>query len=106
MTYANAINDAGQIACTAVNAAGDERAFLLSPSQLYHPADTNGNSGVSLNEATGYAAAFLNGASWPTPPTPPTLNYATRSAYLFLHGQTYTEDSSKTPPLNWVSNNP
>ena len=65
----------------------------------FHPADTNNDGQLSLQEAVAYATAFKRQTAWPTPPTPVPLNYAVNACSLFVRGTTYHYDATATPPF-------
>ena len=72
-----------------------------TPTILYHPADSNSDSKVVINEMTAYAAAWKQGGNWPTPPSPVPINYMTNAASLWKQGESYVYDSSQQAPLCW-----
>jgi len=64
-----------------------------------NPADHN----ISINEVTGYGAAWRRGEVWPIGPNPIPINYVTRAGALWRWGECYTVDRSVTnEPLWWV----
>ena len=68
-----------------------------------HPADTNYDWRIDINQMTAYAAAWKRGDTWPTPPNPIPVDYVTNAALLWKTGEVYHYDSSNTPPLCWIS---
>ena len=65
---------------------------------LYHPADTNCDWSININEVTGY------GSAWKTPGSTIDINYLTRGGALWRSGETYHYVTGPTPPLCWQSN--
>ncbi len=74
---------------------------ISDPAQLC-PADSDLNSRIVIGEVTAYGAAWKWGETWPTPPNPIPINYATRVGYLWKNGECYGFDQSQDPPLCWV----
>jgi PKD repeat protein len=70
----------------------------------YHPADTDKNWRISIDEATAYGAAWKQGTTWPNPPNPIPIDYVTNAGYLWKSGEAYHYDASNTPP--WVPGAP
>ena len=66
----------------------------------FHPADTNHDSRISMDECTAYGSAWKTGQTWPTPPNPIPIEYVTNAGYLWRMGEVYHCDPTKTPP--WV----
>jgi hypothetical protein len=66
----------------------------------FHPADTNNDSRISMDECTAYGSAWKRGQTWPTPPNPIPIEYVTNAGYLWRMGEVYHCDPTKTPP--WV----
>jgi hypothetical protein len=66
-----------------------------------HPADTNNDYRMGINEATAYGSAWKTGQTWPTPPNPIPVEYVTNAGYLWKMGEVYHYDGSVYPP--WVS---
>ena len=83
-------------ACTAAQIAA-EAGF----SRRYHPADSNQDGCLVINEVTAYGAAWKLGNTWPTPPNPIDINYVTRAGYLWKNGEGYRDDGSAEPNC-WV----
>jgi hypothetical protein len=67
-----------------------------------HPADTNNDFRMVINEVTSYAAAWKLNTN-EVNPIP--LSYVTRAGYLWKHGETYVFNSNFSPPLCWVPSN-
>ena len=67
---------------------------------VFHPADTNGNWVISTAEFNAYAAAWQNGQTWTNGPNPIPANYVTRAGYLMTNGGAYYNDGSARP-VNW-----
>jgi hypothetical protein len=66
----------------------------------FHPADTNNDSRISMDECIAYGSAWKTGQTWPTPPNPIPIEYVTNGGYLWRMGEVYHCDLTKTPP--WV----
>ena len=71
-----------------------------------HPADTNHDRRLVVDEVTAYAAAWKRGNTWPTPPNPIPIGYVTRAGALWKHGETYCCDPNQAPPMLWVNCTP
>jgi uncharacterized delta-60 repeat protein len=80
---------------------GDNRIVITTE----HPADRSPSDWkLTMDEATGYAAAWRGGQEWPTPPNPIPVDYVTRASALWRGGETYRLDPSvEGPPLWWVN---
>jgi hypothetical protein len=72
---------------------GGDRVIRQSPS--VHPADTDKNFGIVLNEVTAYASTWKSGGDVP-------ISYVTRAGFIWKHGEGYKFDGSQQPPLCWV----
>ena len=81
---------------TSVTISGD----LTVGSCSFHPADTDHDYRMGINEVTAYGSAWKTGQSWSTPPNPIPIEYVTNAGYLWRYGEAYHCDSTKTPP--WV----
>ena len=66
----------------------------------FHPADTNHDSRISMDECTAYGSAWKTGQTWPTPPNPIPIEYVTNAGYLWRMGEVYHCDPTKSPP--WI----
>ena len=66
----------------------------------FHPADTNHDYRIVMNEVTAYGSAWKTGQNWPTPPNPIPIEYVTNAVYLWKMGEVYHYDGSASPP--WV----
>jgi hypothetical protein len=74
---------------------------------LTHPADlAPADYALRIDEVTSYAAAWRNGATWPTPPVPIEIAFVTRAGFLWRKGEHYLVDSRRLPPLNWIPAQP
>jgi C1A family cysteine protease len=71
----------------------------ISPGANAHPADTNGDMRLTIDEVTAYGAAWKTGAAWPKPPTPIPIEYVTNAGYIWKSGEVYRYDGSKIPPF-------
>jgi hypothetical protein len=71
---------------------------------VFHPADTNGDWVISPAEYAAYAAAWQNGQGWTNGPNPISANYVTRAGYLMTNnsGAYYNDGSAR--PVNWKTN--
>jgi len=68
-----------------------------------HPADTDGNWSIVLNELIAYAAAWKGGASWNSGPVPIPLSFVTRAAVIWKRGEVYEFNPAfGAPPMCWV----
>jgi len=67
-----------------------------------HPADTNGDYRLSMNEVTAYGAAWKRGQTWTTPPAPIPIGFVTRAGYLWRMGETYQRNAGACP-VCWVT---
>ncbi|MBN1491830.1 MAG: VCBS repeat-containing protein [Phycisphaerae bacterium] len=65
------------------------------------PADTDDSNHLSINEATGYGAAWRAGSVWSRPPNPIPIDYVTRAGFLWRSGESYTYVAGEMPPLCW-----
>lgn len=54
-----------------------------------HPADTNNDWRLDVNEVTAYGAAWKRGDTWARPPNPIPIDYVTRAGYLWRSGEVY-----------------
>jgi hypothetical protein len=70
---------------------------------LTHPADSNADGQLVVNEVTAYGSAWKNGKDWPLAPNPIPIGYVTRAGALWRWGECYRYDGSQLPPLCWVS---
>ncbi|HUS37097.1 MAG TPA: Ig-like domain-containing protein, partial [Verrucomicrobiae bacterium] len=68
---------------------------LISPGATYHPADTNSDFRITVNELTAYAALWKSGGDIP-------LSYVTRAGFIWRNGETYRCDASIEPPRCWI----
>jgi hypothetical protein len=64
----------------------------------FHPADTNSNWLLEINEATAYGSAWKGSETWPRPPNPIPIDYVTNAGFLWKSGESYHHDGSKAPP--------
>jgi hypothetical protein len=68
-----------------------------------HPADTNTDWRMTINEVTAYGAAWKLGNPWPTPPSPIDIDFVTNAGSLWILSEMYHYDGSKNPPLCWAT---
>ncbi|OQX23242.1 MAG: hypothetical protein BWK80_27055, partial [Desulfobacteraceae bacterium IS3] len=77
---------------------------VISACPLYHPADTNKDFRISMDELTAYGAAWKKGTAWSIAPAVIPLDYVIRAATLWKKGEKYKIDfTAGTYPLCWVS---
>ncbi len=72
----------------------------ISPG-LTHPADTDTDYMMEINEVTAYGSAWKRGDTWPTPPNPIPIDYVTNAGALWKQGENYHYDAGASPP--WVA---
>jgi len=75
---------------------------LTGQTTTYHPADTNQNWQISLEEFNAYNTAWRNSSDWLTAPASIPDNYVVRAGYLYKKAQCYNETTGN-PPMNWDS---
>jgi len=83
---------------------GSENAGVLAAgatSGNWHPADTNGDGRLSIDEVTAYGSAWRTGAVWPTGPNPIPIDYVTRAGFLWRNGETYQRAAGACPAC-WI----
>jgi len=68
----------------------------------YHPADTNKDWQISLEEFNVYNSAWRHGNEWADSVNPIPNTYVARSGYLYKKGNCYHEKTA-TAPMNWDS---
>jgi peptidoglycan/xylan/chitin deacetylase (PgdA/CDA1 family) len=73
-----------------------------SPTAPHHPADSNQDWVISINEVTAYGAAWRQGTSWGDGPSPITIDYVTRAGFLWRNGGAYRHESAGSGPSAWV----
>ena len=66
-----------------------------------HPADTDQNWVLDINEIVAYGTAWKTGAIWPTPPNPILIDYLTNAALIWKIGEVYHYDLSQSAPQCW-----
>ncbi len=70
----------------------------------FHPADTNQDLRISIDEVTSYGAAWKNGRNWELGPNPIPIDYLTRAGAIWKNGERYRKDSNvASAPLWWVN---
>jgi hypothetical protein len=82
--------------------AGEASITVISTPPPGHPADTNNDWRLSIDEITAYGAAWKQGAVWQTGPNPIPIDYVTNAGVLWKTGEVYHYDSTKNPPLCWI----
>jgi formylglycine-generating enzyme required for sulfatase activity len=68
----------------------------------YHPADTNKDWQISLEEFNAYNTAWRQGKEWPDSVNPIPNTYVARGGYLYKKGKCYHEKNGNAP-MNWDS---
>ena len=97
--YSIARDVAGNV--EAAKSAGDQSITFLYEAPG-HPADTNNDWRLSINEITAYGAAWKRGDPWQSGPNPIPIDYVTNAGALWKTGEQYQYDSTKNPPLCWI----
>lgn len=70
----------------------------------FHPADTNQDLRISIDEVTSYGAAWKNGRDWTHGPNPIPIDYLTRAGAIWKNGERYRKDGNiDAAPLWWVN---
>jgi formylglycine-generating enzyme required for sulfatase activity len=69
---------------------------------VYHPADTNKDWQISLEEFNAYNTAWRQGNEWPDSVNPIPNTYVARGGYLYKKGKCYHEKTGNAP-MNWDS---
>ena len=69
---------------------------------VYHPADTNKDWQISLEEFNAYNTAWRQGNEWPDSVNPIPNTYVARGGYLYKKGKCYHEKNGNAP-MNWDS---
>lgn len=67
-----------------------------------HPADSNSDWRLSVEELTAYGSCWKTGCTWGTTPTNIPINYVTNASLIWKNGEAYHFDSTKTPPACWI----
>jgi hypothetical protein len=77
---------------------------VISPAAESHPADIRPRDfALGMAEVTAYAAAWVEGATWPSGPVPIPLSYVTRAGFLWKSGEKYAFAPDRgLPPECWV----
>jgi len=68
----------------------------------YHPADTNKDWQISLEEFNAYNTAWRQGNEWSDSVNPIPNTYVARGGYLYKKGNCYNEKNANAP-MNWDS---
>lgn len=66
-----------------------------------HPADSNRDSEIKIDESTAYGTCWKNACVWLSPPNPIDVNYVTKAGSIWQAGGKYSYDSSVPPPDCW-----
>ncbi len=66
----------------------------------YHPADSNKDLKITMNEITTYAKAYYLGNNWTVPPYHIESDFLNRGEYLWKNGEGYTKQND-TMPDGW-----
>ena len=69
----------------------------------YHPADTNKDGRISINELTAYGKAWKLGRSWPVAPSPIPLDFVTQAGVIWHGGESYQYNATLPAPQCWVA---
>jgi hypothetical protein len=67
----------------------------------FHPADTNHDYRIAINECTAYGFAWKTGATWSEDPNPIPIGHMTNACFLWKIGEVYHFDPNVpegTPP--------
>jgi hypothetical protein len=86
-----------------INGAVDMGCYEFT-TNVFHPADVNGDWVITPAEFNAYAAAWKNGQSWPTGPSPVSANYTTRAGYLMTNNNGAYHNDGSARPVNWKTN--
>ena len=68
----------------------------------YHPADTNKDWQISLEEFNAYNTAWRQGNEWPDSVNPIPNTYVARGGYLYKKGNCYNKNNGNAP-MSWDS---
>lgn len=71
------------------------------PQVVFHPADTNHDLAISLDEETAYSNAWKTGQVW-SDNIMIDINFVTNAGYIFMKGGSYTFDTDKQKPQYWI----
>ena len=85
---------------TPVGTATSSSVFTYTPC---HPADSNDDWQIDINEMTAYGAAWKSGQSWTVAPADIPIAYVTNAGDIWKTGQGYHFDASNAAPLCWVT---
>jgi parallel beta-helix repeat protein len=66
-----------------------------------HPADTDFDWCLVVEEVTGYEACYLTGCTWNVGPNPIGAAYVSRAGYLWRRGECYYFDYDHKEPIWW-----
>jgi len=69
-----------------------------------HPADSDENLCLVINEMTAYGSCWKTGCTWPVEPNPIPIGYVTRAGFLWKSGECYHFDGSFALPESWQPN--
>ncbi|MGK0240064.1 MAG: hypothetical protein ACI92G_003548 [Candidatus Pelagisphaera sp.] len=69
---------------------------------LGHPADTDDDNRISIDEVSAYSEAWKGAETWPSGPSPIPDNYQDRAVFIWKTGETYREAPDIAAPFNWV----
>lgn len=75
---------------------------LIEQANRNHPADSNRDLRITVDETTAYAAAWKGGELWPQGPNPIPITYVTRAAMLWRQGEAYQYDPASSAPFCWL----
>lgn len=72
-----------------------------SQAAAFHPADSNRDSEITIDESTNYGKCWKDTCVWPFPPNPIDVNYVTKAGSIWQAGGKYSYDPSMSPPDCW-----
>ena len=99
-------NEAGTVTSqpAVLSVVADPQNIPASGADSFHPADTNQDSRISIDEVTSYGAAWKNGRNWTEGPNPIPIDYLTRAGAIWKNGERYRKDENVgAAPLWWVN---
>lgn len=77
--------------------------LLLATGNLgAHPADTNEDARIDLNELTLYGQAYNNQAAWPEGPSPIDQDHYQRAVFIWQAGERYRTVEGVAAPFGWI----
>ena len=76
--------------------------LLAAVNLAAHPADTNKDSRIDLNELTAYGQAYNNAAGWPEGPSPIDEAHYERAVFIWQAGERYRSVENMAGPFGWI----